>query len=228
MIGTLLQLLRDLFIFTGYISNGNSFPEPLTASEEKAYFESYAKGDNDARTKLIEHNLRLVAHIAKKYTDANRSNDDMISIGTIGLIKAVSTYNIDKGTTLATYAARCIENEILMSIRLEKKQAYQVLLYDAIGKDRDGNDIPLADVLGSDPNLVFNEVEALLNAEQLRALMSKHITERERLVVELRYGLNGNYSMTQREIASMLGISRSYISRIEKNALNKLQRALEQ
>lgn len=228
MIGTLLQLLRDLFIFTGYISNGNSFPEPLTASEEKSYFESYAKGDDDARTKLIEHNLRLVAHIAKKYTDANRSNDDMISIGTIGLIKAVSTYNIDKGTTLATYAARCIENEILMSIRLEKKQAYQVLLYDAIGTDRDGNDIPLADVLGSDPNLVFNEVEALLNAEQLRGLMSKHLTERERLVVELRYGLNGNYSMTQREIASMLGISRSYISRIEKNALNKLQRALDQ
>lgn len=225
MFGSLFQLFRDIFFFAAYVGGGNSFPDPLKPEEERRYLEQYAQGDQAAREKLIEHNLRLVAHIAKKYISPGRNNDDMISIGTIGLIKAVSTYNMDKGTALATYAARCIENEILMSIRSEKRQASEISLYDAIGKDRDGNDIPLSDILGSAPTVVCDEVELRLDAELLRELIRKELGERERLVIELRYGMCGNYCMTQREIAKMLDISRSYVSRIEKKALGKLNEA---
>lgn len=225
MLNLLLQLFKDIFFFAAYVNGGNSFPEPLSADEERDCLERCACGDNDARAQLIEHNLRLVAHIAKKFTSSGRDNDDIISIGTIGLIKAVSTYNMHKGTALATYAARCIENEILMSIRSEKRQATEISLYDAIGTDRDGNDISLAEVLGSDPSLVCDEVEARLAAEQLRRLIRQHLSDRERLVIELRYGLAGKFCMTQREIAQMLDISRSYVSRIEKKALCKLNQA---
>lgn len=225
MLNLLLQLFKDIFFFAAYVNGGNSFPEPLSADEEHDCLERCACGDNDARARLIEHNLRLVAHIAKKFTSSGRDNDDIISIGTIGLIKAVSTYNMHKGTALATYAARCIENEILMSIRSEKRQATEISLYDAIGTDRDGNDISLAEVLGSDPSLVCDEVEARLAAEQLRRLIRQHLSDRERLVIELRYGLAGKFCMTQREIAQMLDISRSYVSRIEKKALCKLNQA---
>ena len=225
MLNILFQLFKDIFFFAAYVNGGNSFPEPLNAEEEKECLERCALGDDEARARLIEHNLRLVAHIAKKFACAGRDSDDMISIGTIGLIKAVSTYNMHKGTALATYAARCIENEILMSIRSEKRQATEISLYDAIGTDRDGNDISLAEVLGSDPSLVCDEVEARLAAEQLRRLIRLHLSDRERLVIELRYGLAGRFCMTQREIAQMLDISRSYVSRIEKKALCKLNHA---
>ncbi len=225
MLNILFQLFKDIFFFAAYVNGGNSFPEPLNAEEEKECLERCALGDDEARARLIEHNLRLVAHIAKKFASAGRDSDDMISIGTIGLIKAVSTYNMHKGTALATYAARCIENEILMSIRSEKRQATEISLYDAIGTDRDGNDISLAEVLGSDPSLVCDEVEARLAAEQLRRLIRLHLSDRERLVIELRYGLAGRFCMTQREIAQMLDISRSYVSRIEKKALCKLNHA---
>lgn len=225
MLNILFQLFKDIFFFAAYVNGGNSFPEPLNPEEEKQCLERCALGDDEARACLIEHNLRLVAHIAKKFASAGRDSDDMISIGTIGLIKAVSTYNMHKGTALATYAARCIENEILMSIRSEKRQATEISLYDAIGTDRDGNDISLAEVLGSDPSLVCDEVEARLAAEQLRRLIRLHLSDRERLVIELRYGLAGRFCMTQREIAQMLDISRSYVSRIEKKALCKLNHA---
>lgn len=227
MLDILMQLLRDFYTFAAYISNGNSFPEPLSEAEEKNCLERSAEGDEEARSALIEHNLRLVAHIAKKYTYAGRESDDIISIGTIGLIKAVSTYDRHKGTALATYAARCIENEILMSIRSEKRQASEVSLYDPMGTDKDGNDILLSEVLGSDSSAVCDEVIMRINAEQLRKLVIKHLSDRERIVVELRYGLAGRFCMTQREIAQILGISRSYVSRIEKKALGKLCKAFE-
>jgi RNA polymerase sporulation-specific sigma factor len=225
MIGSLLDFFREVFFFAAYVSGGNSFPEPLSAKDEREYLEKYAAGHDDAREKLIEHNLRLVAHIAKKYTTNGRSSDDLISIGTIGLIKAVSSYNIAKKTALATYAARCIENEILMSIRTEKRQAAEVFLFDTVGTDRDGNEIPLCELLGSDASAVLDAVELKFTAETLTRLMNRHLTRRERLVIELRYGLCGSYCRTQREIANMLDISRSYVSRIEKKALQKLNNA---
>jgi len=155
MLELFLALLGKLFLFTGYVSQGNSFPEPLCAAEEAACLARMAAGDAAARNKLIEHNLRLVAHIAKKYVSPRRDNDDLISIGTVGLIKAVSTFDQHKSSTLATYASRCIENEILMSLRAEKKRACELSLSEPIGSDGDGNDISLTDVLGSDPDLVI-------------------------------------------------------------------------
>lgn len=227
MYDSLLQCIRDFFFFSAYVSSNSSFPDPLSPEEEKQYIERYAAGDEEAREKLIEHNLRLVAHIAKKYASSSRDNDDLISIGTIGLIKAVSTFNMEKGTGLATYAARCIENEILMSIRAEKKQVGEVSINESIGVDRDGNEISLFEILGSDSQLVSNQVELHMDAEQLRQLIADLLTERERTVIELRYGLCGGWCMAQREVANLLGISRSYISRIEKKALIKLNKAFQ-
>ena len=225
MIGSLIQFFREVFFFAAYINAGNSFPEPLSPEEEKCCLERFAKGDDLAREELIERNLRLVAHIAKKYTSPGRNSDDLISIGTIGLIKAVSSYKAEKKTALATYAARCIENEILMSIRAEKRQAAEVFIFDAVGTDRDGNNIPLVELLGSEAGLVADEVELKITAERLNQLVCAHLTKRERLVIEMRYGLSGTYCRTQREIANILDISRSYVSRIEKKALQKLNSA---
>jgi len=222
----LFHFFKDVFFFAAYV-NVRSFPEPLSEEEERECLKALMQGDEEARSKLIEHNLRLVAHISKKYTVSGRDHDDIISIGTVGLIKAVSTYDVNKGTTLATYAARCIENEILMSIRSEKKQAGEVSLHDSIGMDRDGNEIMLTDVLKSDETLVQDEVEMHLASEHIRSLMSEVLTDRERLVIELRFGIRNGYCMVQREIAKMLGISRSYISRIEKKALKKLKYQFE-
>jgi RNA polymerase sporulation-specific sigma factor len=221
----LLAFLKDLFFFAAFVNSGTSFPEPLSPEQEKEYLQQYAEGSEEARVKLIEHNLRLVAHIAKKYSTSGVENDDIISIGTIGLIKAVSTYNSEKSTALATYAAKCIENEVLMSLRSEKRRSGEVSINDAIGTDRDGNEISLVDVLGTDPNQVQYDVEVRIASEQLRRMITKVLTWRERTVIELRYGLTGNYPMPQREIAALLGISRSYVSRIEKKALQKLNHA---
>ena len=185
------------------------------------------QGDERAREQLIEHNLRLVAYIARKYARAGRDGDDIISIGTIGLIKAVSTYDPAKGVALSSYASRCVENEILMSIRAEKRQVSEVSLYDSIGTDSDGTDIALSDILGSEADCVPDAVQTSMEGERVRAAMRRVLNERERRVLTLRFGLYGGYAMTQREIARILGISRSYISRIEKKALAKMTAALE-
>ena len=188
-------------------------PAPLKPEEEQACLMRLGKGDPAARAMLIEHNLRLVAHIAKKYAGPRRDQDDLISIGTVGLIKAVSTFDSKKNSALATYAARCIENEILMSLRAEKKQSGEVSLSDPIGVDGDGNEISLADILGSESDQVQRDVESRIASEQVRCAVEAALSGRERTVIQLRYGLFGGRCMPQREVAALLGISRSYVSR---------------
>ena len=199
----------------------NSFPEPLTESEERYYLKKFGEGDEDARNILIEHNLRLVAHIVKKYQAAG-DNDDLISIGTIGLIKGISSYNTDKKTKLATYVARCIENEILMSIRHDKKFANQVSLNEPIGYDSDGNEVSLMDVLQSDNEDICEKIDRENLIARLYKKIRTTLTERDQQIIRMRYGLYGTKPLPQREVASILGISRSYVSRIEKKALGKL------
>lgn len=219
--------LKQVYFFVAYISNVNSFPQPLTVEEEHQYLEAYKNGDEEAKNIIIERNLRLVAHVVKKYTQLGKDSDDLISIGTIGLIKAITTYNLDKGTRLATYAARCIENEILMTLRSGKKIQNEVFLQDPIGIDKEGNEITLIDVIGSDADSVIEEVELKMQVKKLYNKMKAVLKGREKLVLELRYGLfNGNIK-TQREIAQLLGISRSYVSRIEKKAIRKLGKELK-
>jgi RNA polymerase sporulation-specific sigma factor len=208
----------------GYVSNPNSFPQPLTPEEEQKYMEMYKNSDEEARNILIERNLRLVAHIVKKYNSYGNDIDDLISIGTIGLIKAITTFDNLKGTRLATYAARCIENEILMQIRSNKKTQNEVSLQDPIGVDRDGNEITLIDVVGNEADSVLDEVELKMQVKRLYNKMQDVLKKREKTVLELRYGLLNGSGKTQREIAKMLGISRSYVSRIEKKAIKKLSK----
>ena len=205
----------------------SSFPNPLTEKEEKRYVELMEQNDPAARLALIEHNLRLVAHIAKKYVSPLYSQDDLISIGTIGLIKAVNTYTSKKSTRLATYSAKCIENEILMSIRASKRIKQEVSLSLPIGTDKDGNEISFNDILGSDTDEIVDSINLKIQAGKLHSAVSSILTPRERLVIVARYGLDGNDPLPQREIAGLLGISRSYVSRIEKRALEKLKAALQ-
>ena len=202
-----------------------SFPKPLTAAEERYYLARSAEGDLEARNILIERNLRLVAHIMKKYYTPSADQEDLISIGTIGLIKGISTFDASKGARLATYAARCVENEILMYFRSLRKGAQDVSLSDCIETGRDGNALSLLDTICSEEDL-FEELSTRELHGQLRALVERILTPREKLVVTLRYGLDGNAPLTQREIAAQCGISRSYVSRIEKKALKTLQDAL--
>ncbi len=216
--------LKDALLLFSFVTGNSSFPQPLTEEEEKEYLRCYEKGDEKAKNILIERNLRLVAHIVKKYSNTNRDADDLISIGTIGLIKAISTFDSNKGTRLATYAARCIENEILMTIRSNKRVQSQLSLQDPIGIDKEGNEISLLDILGTDSDTVLNEVEKKLQTSKLYKIMSRVLKQRERIVLELRYGLSSGTIKTQREIAQMLGISRSYVSRIEKKAIKKLSK----
>lgn len=204
-----------------------SFPKPLSAKEEEHYISLYESGDEDAKDILIERNLRLVAHIAKKYTGTGYQTDDLISIGTIGLIKAVSTYSSKKATRLATYAAKCIENEILMSIRSSKKNKAEVSLSVPIGTDHDGNEISFNDILGTDPDAVLDDISLKIQVTKLIAAINTSLTPRERTVIVSRYGVLGNEPKTQREVAASLGISRSYVSRIEKKALLKLREELK-
>lgn len=211
----------------GYVSNPNSFPQPLTQEEESDLLEKYVNGNEEARNILIERNLRLVAHIVKKYNTTGNDSDDLISIGTIGLIKAISTFDAKKGTRLATYAARCIDNEILMQIRTAKKMQNEVSLQDPIGFDKEGNEITLIDIIANDGDSVLDEVELKLQVKKLYSKMKSVLKNREKMVLELRYGLCNGTSRTQREIAKMLGISRSYVSRIEKKAIKKLNRELK-
>lgn len=227
MLDIIAALIGKMFFFTGYVREG-SFPEPLSADEEAAVIKRMLAGDVAARGELIERNLRLVAHIAKKYASPRRDADDLISIGTIGLIKAVSTYNREKSSTLATYASRCIDNEILMSLRSEKKRALETSLSEPIGSDGDGNDISLSEVLGSDEDLVPDEALKNIASDRLTRAVEETLGGREKTVIKLRYGLDGGKRLAQREVAQLLRISRSYVSRIEKKALQKLSSHLSQ
>jgi RNA polymerase sporulation-specific sigma factor len=203
-----------------------SFPQPLTASEEREYLQKYTEGDLEAKHILIERNLRLVAHIVKKYQSAQEDTEDMLSIGTIGLIKAVVTFDPDKGVRLGTYAARCIENEILMHLRAKKKSSREISLYEPIGTDREGNEIQLFDIMETSEGDVHRKAELKEEIRNLYYRVESELSPRERLVLKLRYGLYDEEEYTQREIAGQLGISRSYVSRIEKNAIEKLRKVL--
>ncbi len=225
MFELLIKLASSLFYFALHVTNPNSFPPALTAKEEAELLEKMAEGDKAAKNKLIEHNLRLVAHVIKKYDSNHCDQDDLISIGTIGLIKAVSTFKPDKGIRLATYAARCIENEILMYFRAGKKSANDVHFSDPIDTDKDGNALTLMDVVADDVN-ISDDIDKKMKIERMRVLLGTVLDDREREIVRLRYGLDGEEEMTQKKVAAKLGISRSYVSRIEKSALSKLRRML--
>ena len=200
-----------------------SFPQPLTASEERYYLQKYTEGDLEAKHILIERNLRLAAHIVKKYQSMEEDTEDLLSSGTIGLIKAVVTFNPDKSVRLGTYAARCIENEILMYLRTKKKSSREVSLYEPIGTDREGNEIQLFDVIETEGEDAHSKVELKEDIRMLYQRVEKELTPRERTVLKLRYGLYHEEEYTQKEIARRLGISRSYVSRIEKGAIAKLR-----
>lgn len=207
-----------------------SFPKPLSEEEESECIEKYKNGDTDARNILIEHNLRLVAHVAKKYTSSGRiasvDFDDIISIGTIGLIKGIDSFNADKNVRLATYAARCIENEILMYIRSSKKYSNDMFLQDPVGHDFDGNEITVMDMVKSNDDPVPDEVSDRIDIMRMIQKIEEVLDEREREIIKMRYAIYGGEEITQREIAAMLGISRSYVSRIEKKALKKISACL--
>lgn len=213
-------MMKELVFLVSYVKN-NAFPQPLSASEERKYLKRMAEGDADARNILIEHNLRLVAHIVKKFENTGEDTEDFISIGTIGLIKAIESYSEGKGTKLATYAARCIENEILMHLRALKKTKKDVSLHDPIGQDKEGNEISLIDVLQSEAEDVFDTIQLNMELEKVKQFFDI-LDEREKQVIIGRFGLNLKKEKTQREIAKELGISRSYVSRIEKRALMKM------
>ncbi|WP_064213364.1 RNA polymerase sporulation sigma factor SigK [Geobacillus stearothermophilus] len=213
-------LLKELTFLVSYIKN-KAFPQPLSAKEEEKYLELMAKGDEQARNRLIEHNLRLVAHIVKKFENTGEEVEDLISIGTIGLIKAIESYSPGKGTKLATYAARCIENEILMHLRSLKKTRKDVSLHEPIGQDKEGNEISLLDILKSEGQDIVDEIQLNIELEQVKRYISV-LDEREKEVIVKRFGLGRQQEKTQREIAKELGISRSYVSRIEKRALMKM------
>lgn len=204
-----------------------SFPIPLSTKEEQLYIRLCKDGDKEARGILIERNLRLVAHIVKKYNTNEREIDDLISIGTIGLIKAIDTFDAEKGIRLATYASRCIENELLMMLRNGKKQSKDVYLYEPIGADKEGNEINLLDIIESVDEDVVETMELSENVKKLYQYLDDILSTREKQIIIMRYGLYGDEEVTQREIADMLGISRSYVSRIEKKALKKLRNRYE-
>lgn len=205
-----------------------SFPRPLSTKDEAECIERCKKGDKAARDKLIEHNLRLVAHIVKKYNLIDKDMEDLISIGTIGLIKAIDTFDSEKGIRLATYASRCIDNELLMMLRSNKRIAKEVYLYDPIGSDKEGNEINLLDIIEEAEVDIVENIVLEDDIKKLYGMLGKVLTDREKEIIYLRYGLNNKKEVTQREIANKLGISRSYVSRIEKKALKKLKDCFEQ
>lgn len=221
----LLQLAASIYYFVLHVTGTGSFPPPLPAAREQELLERSREGDEEARCELIEHNLRLVAHIVKKYYASSCDQDDLISIGTIGLIKAISTFNSSKGNRLATYSARCIENEILMYFRNLRKSSQDIFISDPIDTDRDGNTLTLIDVI-ADERDISDEIDTKLRLERLREILCNTLDAREMQIIVLRYGLGGSRELTQREIAAHLGISRSYVSRIEKAALEKLRKRM--
>ena len=223
-----LEFLKSAVFVVGYISSNNLFPEPLSAEEERECLQKMAEGDEEAKNILIERNLRLVAHICKKYSTTNVEQDDLISIGTIGLIKGISSFEASKGVRLATYASRCIENEILMHLRSIKKLGAEVYLDDPIGKDKDDNTVTLQEVLENNDKSIEESVDLKLKVKKLYEKMKEVLKLREKTILELRFGLDGNKPKTQNQIAEMMGISRSYVSRIETKAIDKLAKEFKE
>jgi len=219
----LLDLLKNLFFFALHIENSVTFPKPLSKKEEKECFRLMSDGDKTAKNRLIEHNLRLVAHIVKKYTASSGEQDELISIGTIGLIKAVSTFDYTKGARFATYASRCIENEILMNFRAMRKSAGDIYINEPVETDKDGNSLTLIDLI-DDGNDIHEQVDILIKSRQLYRFLGQCLDKREIEIIIYRYGLYGKRPHTQSETAELLGISRSYVSRIEKKAIEKLRK----
>lgn len=220
LVALVAAVVKEIVLLVSYLNN-NSFPQPLSPRDEREYLDRLSRGDHEARSVLIERNLRLVAHVIKKYENTGEDQEDLISIGTVGLIKAIDTYKGDKGTRLATYAARCIENEILMHIRAITKRKAEVLLHDPIGTDKEGNEITLLDVLGTDAEEVLEVVDKKLLEAKLYDVIKK-LKLRERTVLAMRFGLPMGRRQTQKEVAKSLGISRSYVSRIEKKVISKI------
>lgn len=218
-------LFSKIFLFTGLVQGKGTFPKPLSPQDEKKYLALAKSGNKEAKEILIKHNMRLVAHVVKKYAGAAET-DDLISVGSIGLIKAINTFQEGKGTALATYTARCIENEILMLLRSGKKHKNNVSLTDPVGTDKDGNELTLMDLLSEKEDSVFLQVEKSIQREKFIAVLKKFLSEREYTIISLRYGLEDGNALPQREVAKKLGISRSYISRIEKRAIEKARENL--
>ncbi len=225
--GFLAFLGSGLFVL-GYISNNSLFPESLSQEDERMYVEKMREGDQDAKNILIEHNLRLVAHVCKKYNNTNVDQDDLISIGSIGLIKGINSYNPEKSIKLSTYISKCIDNEILMYLRSNKKTNSEVYLEDPIGKDKDDNTVRLGEVLENNDKPIEEEVDLKMKINKLYEKIKKVLKNRERTIIELRFGLNGKEPKTQKEIAKNLGISRSYVSRIETKAIGKLAKEIKE
>lgn len=223
-----LAFLKSAIFVVGYIQSSNLFPEPLSSEEEKDCLERLKNGDEEARNILIERNLRLVAHVTKKYVTTNVDQDDLISIGTIGLIKGINSFDTSKNIRLATYAARCIENEILMFLRTSKKTKSEVYLNEPIGKDKDDNEVTLMEILETDDKSIEDEIDLKMKVKKLYTKMKETLKDREKMILELRFGLGGTKPKTQNEIASMMGISRSYVSRIETKAIGKLSKEFEE
>lgn len=223
MLGSIISwLMGNMLYFALHLENSTVFPKPLSQKEEEEAFRQMAEGDASARARLIEHNLRLVAHVVKKYYTTAADSEELISIGTVGLIKAVNTFNKSKSTRFATYAAKCIDNEVLMFFRSAKKSARDVYLDDPVDTDKDGNSMSLMDIIAEDDNMV-DRIDTMIKARQLYGFVEGALDAREREIIRYRYGLYGTVPMTQREVADKLNISRSYVSRIEKKALEKLR-----
>ena len=224
--GLISWLMENMLYFALHMESGTVFPKPLSAQQEAEAFRRMAEGDTSARSELIEHNLRLVAHVVKKYYTSNADTEELISIGTVGLIKAVSTFNNSKSTRFATYAAKCIDNEILMYFRSVKKSARDVYLDEPVDVDKDGNSMSLMDIIAEDDNMV-DRIDTMIKSRQLYGFVENSLDDREREIILYRYGLYGKKPLTQREVAEKLDISRSYVSRIEKKALEKLKNEYE-
>ena len=223
-----IQFLQTAVFTVGYISGVQLFPEPLSSEEERICLERLSTGDEEARNILIEKNLRLVAHVCKKYSNSNVDQDDLISIGTIGLIKGINSFKPEKGARLSTYVSRCIDNEILMHFRATKKLNNEVYLNEPIGKDKDDNVVTLQEVLENDERSVEESVDLKMKVKLLYEKMKSILKDRERTILELRFGLDGHKPKTQIEIAEQMGISRSYVSRIETKAINKLAKEIKE
>lgn len=226
-INLIQNILSHIYLLFGYISNNKLFPEPLSKTEEEYYLRKYFEGNKEAKDKLIEHNLRLVAHIAKKYTSDEQEMEDLISIGTIGLIKAINSFSSDKGFKVSTYASKCIDNEILMYIRASKKQRAEVSMNSVIGTDKDGNDMELLETLESNSKDAIDTIYNSVISKQVIDYINNKLPKREKYIMKLRYGLDGNKEKTQQQIADELGISRSYVSRIETKVQNKLKKIIK-
>jgi RNA polymerase sporulation-specific sigma factor len=220
-------VFKQIIFLISYISGNNSFPKPLSSEDEQKYFKLYKGGSLEARNALIEHNLRLVAHIAKKYLSTVKDSEDLISIGTIGLMKGIESFDPKKSSKLSTYVSRCIENEILMLIRVNKKMQGDVSLNGSIGTDKEGNQITLLNIIGTDDNEIFDSINSKIQVKSLHEKILSELDDREKKVLMLRYGLNDSDALTQREVAKKLNISRSYVSRIEKKAIEKLKKKIK-